>query len=95
MTRSAVPRPLIESYLAAVYRVFGTHGAFDLRIDQESLEIARLFKECAAHCAYNITAFNPLSEPTEAHLNATANSNLMQEFNLETAVDRSSRAVVR
>lgn len=71
---------LLAAYHAAHYQVQYPQGAFTLRTDNPSDELARLLRETGHTCAAFITACNPHSWPLSEAENALAQQQLAEEL---------------
>lgn len=67
---------LLAAYHAAHYQVRHPHGAFTLKTDSPSRELAALLRETGHSCAAFITACNPHSWPVGDAENARAQQQL-------------------
>jgi hypothetical protein len=77
---SAVPRELIDAYLATDYRVGSRADSFILRIGEHSPALAALCERCGEQSAAFISACNPYSERQIAAVNAAAHARLCVEL---------------
>ncbi|WMP17619.1 DUF3293 domain-containing protein [Thiothrix lacustris] len=71
---------LLAAYHAAHYRVQHPRGAFTLKTDSPSTELAALLQESGHSCAAFITACNPHSWPQSEADNARAQQQLAGEL---------------
>lgn len=71
---------LLAAYHAAHYQVRHPHGAFTLKTDSPSSELAALLRETGHSCAAFITACNPHSWPVGEAANALAQQQLAGEL---------------
>lgn len=76
---TAVPSDVVGAYLATDFHVLG-EGAFILRINQPSAELASLLLQAGAETAAFLTAWNPHSELLSLPENQAAQGNLLVEL---------------
>ena len=68
-------RALLAAYVTADYEV-GDPARFVLHVDAASADLRNLLRACRVDSALYITAWNPLSEPTDAAANEAAHERL-------------------
>lgn len=72
----ALPPDLLAAYQATLYTVETGRGTLGVRIGERSTAIDRLLTERGARAGVFVTAWNPLSRPTDRKINETANRQL-------------------
>ncbi len=77
---SSLDATLIAAYRATHYRVTGTYPSFLLRADEASPGLAACHRSHAVECSAFLTAWNPLSLPTEHDENRAAQARLKAQL---------------
>jgi len=79
----SISKELAAAYIATEYRVFAPDGTFTIRIGEKSPELASLQAAFNVTSSAFITAYNPLSQPTEDAVNRQNQERLIEENSFE------------